>query len=275
MELNWATPLYLLGLYGLTRFFVGKNSEDGKLPWTPLESVAVTMAIYFVGYLLGGLIIYSVLYAFGWSEFRVTQWAEENAFGRFVMILSVQAIMIGMLAYFLKKRQSGWKAIGLYGRPKLSDAGHAIVTYFAYMICYLLLYRLVEAFVPGVDLEQKQQLGFDAVSSLQLPMVFVSLVILPPIVEEILVRGFVYTGLKSKLPKIAAVLITSTLFAIAHLQAGSSAPLLWVAAMDTFLLSVFLIRLRDKTGKLWSPMMLHGLKNLVAFLAIFVFKVAN
>lgn len=275
MELSWATPLYLLGLYGLTRFFVGKNAEDGKLSWTPLESVAVTIAIYFVGYLLGGLIIYSVLYAFGWSEARVTDWAEDNAFGRFVMILFVQAIMIGMLNYFLKKRKSSWKTIGLEGRPKLSDAGQAILTYFAYMFCYLLLYKVVEVSFPSINLGQKQELGFDTVSNLQLPMVFISLVILPPIVEEILVRGFVYTGLKSRLPKIAAILITSTLFAIAHLQAGSSAPLLWVAAMDTFLLSVFLIHLRDKTGKLWSPMMLHGLKNFVAFLAIFVFKVAN
>jgi membrane protease YdiL (CAAX protease family) len=60
------------------------------------------------------------------------------------------------------------------------------------------------------------------------------------------------------------------LFAVAHLQFGSGAPLLWIAAIDTFVLSLFLIYLKDKTDSLWAPILLHMLKNFIAFMALFV-----
>ncbi len=85
-----------------------------------------------------------------------------------------------------------------------------------------------------------------------------------------MVRGFLYGSLKKQWPKIYAVLCTSALFAIAHLQFGSGAPLLWVAAIDTFILSLVLIYLRDKTGSLAASIMLHMLKNSLAFVALFL-----
>ena len=100
-------------------------------------------------------------------------------------------------------------------------------------------------------------------------LVFISLVLLPPVVEEIVARGFLYTGLRSKLPKIVAALITSALFAAAHLQWGSGAPLLWVAALDTFTLSLVLVYLREKTGGLAASMGVHMLKNGLAFVVLF------
>ena len=105
---------------------------------------------------------------------------------------------------------------------------------------------------------------------------FISLVVLPPIVEEILVRGFLYTSLRKYLPRIWAVIIASALFAAAHLPEGNSgAGLLWVAAVDTFILSAVLIYLREKTDKLWASMMVHGMKNGIAFLSLFVFRVVK
>jgi membrane protease YdiL (CAAX protease family) len=62
------------------------------------------------------------------------------------------------------------------------------------------------------------------------------------------------------------------LFAAAHLQWGSGAPLLWVAAIDTFVLSMVLSTLREKTGSLWSAIGLHAIKNGVAFTLLFVLR---
>src|SRR5690606_7282850 len=104
----------------------------------------------------------------------------------------------------------------------------------------------------------------------QLILVFISLVLLPPFVEEVLARGFLYTGLKTKWPVWAAAVVTSLIFAAAHLEFGSGAPLLWVAAIDTFTLSLVLIYLREKTGKLGASIMLHMLKNGVAFVLLFI-----
>jgi membrane protease YdiL (CAAX protease family) len=104
--------------------------------------------------------------------------------------------------------------------------------------------------------------------------VFISLVVLPTIVEEILVRGFLYGGLRNKLRPVGAGLIASLIFAAAHLQFGSGEPLLWVAAIDTFILSLFLIRLRETTGNLWSGMTVHFMKNGLAFTALFIIGVS-
>jgi membrane protease YdiL (CAAX protease family) len=105
---------------------------------------------------------------------------------------------------------------------------------------------------------------------LALTLTFVSLVILPPITEEILVRGFLYSSLKKALPLIWAALLTSAMFAIAHLPEGGASGPLYIAALDTFVLSLVLIYLREKTGGLWASITLHAIKNGVAFAALFI-----
>jgi membrane protease YdiL (CAAX protease family) len=95
------------------------------------------------------------------------------------------------------------------------------------------------------------------------------LVVLPPIAEEILFRGFIYSSLRPKMNKIVAALITSILFALPHLFESSNG-LLWVAGCDTFILSMVLVYVREKTDKLWASMLIHGLKNFVAFASLYL-----
>lgn len=271
VSLSWAAPIYILALYGLLRFAINKGEAHELKPgWSPLESVGVTLFIYFCGQLVGGLLIYLVLTAFGWQEQRITDWISDTTLGQFIGVSIIEAITMGLLIIFLRRRGSNLVKIGLIGKPKLSDAGRAVLGYVSYFVLYLIATFAAKAMVPSLDLEQKQEIGFEAVSNVQLPLVFISLVVLPPLVEEILMRGFLYTGLKQKLPKVVAVIVTSFLFAIAHLQAGSAAPLHWIAAIDTFVLSLVLIYLRDKTGRLWAPILLHAIKNGIAFTALFI-----
>ena len=124
-------------------------------------------------------------------------------------------------------------------------------------------------YVFSLDTSQQQQLGFDSVKSTpELVVTFISLVILPPIVEEIVFRGFVFPGLRTRFKFVRAALITGLLFAVPHLFASSEG-LLWVAGIDTLLLSFVLCYLREKTGALWAPIALHGFKNAVAFVVLF------
>lgn len=85
-----------------------------------------------------------------------------------------------------------------------------------------------------------------------------------------MVRGFLYTTLKKALKPIWAVLLTSALFAAAHLSEGGSSGLLWIGALDTFVLSLVLIYLREKTGGLWASITLHAIKNGIAFVTLFL-----
>ena len=101
-------------------------------------------------------------------------------------------------------------------------------------------------------------------------LTFVSLVVLPPLAEETVFRGFVYTGIRRRFPFLLSAVITSVLFAIPHLQFGEGAPLLWVAALDTFVLSLVLCYVRERTNSLWPGILIHALKNGIAFVALFL-----
>ncbi len=271
MGISWVTPIYILALYGLLRFAIRDvTPQKNGINWSPFDSLGVTLFIYFAGQLVGGLLVYLPLVALGWDEKKITHWLSANTLGQFLAVAAIEAISVWLLVSFLRRRKSKLSSIGLVGKPALVDFGRAIGGYITYLALYLLVIWAAKALVPSLNVDQKQDIGFDHVARLQLPLVFISLVVLPPIVEELLMRGFLYTTLRNKWPKIYATVATSALFAVAHLQAGSSAPLLWVAAIDTFVLSLVLIHLREKTGKLWASMMLHAIKNGVAFVALFL-----
>ncbi|HVX57224.1 MAG TPA: CPBP family intramembrane glutamic endopeptidase, partial [Candidatus Saccharimonadales bacterium] len=113
----------------------------------------------------------------------------------------------------------------------------------------------------------------DVQGALPMTLTFISLVVLPPLAEEIMVRGFLYSSLKKALPTIWAVLITSGLFAAAHLPEGGASGPLYIGAIDTFVLSLVLIYLREQTGNLWASITLHACKNGFAFVTLFVLHV--
>jgi len=78
-------------------------------------------------------------------------------------------------------------------------------------------------------------------------------VFIAPFCEEIFFRGFVFTGLLKELSPLWAILISSALFAIAHLDPGSFLPL--------FVIGLALGLLRWRTRSTWPGIMLHMLNN--------------
>ena len=272
--LNWGIPFYLLGLYGVICYFIrpSKDQKSGTISWSPLETVGVTMAIYFVSQIIGGSLIYIYPLSRGWSTYQANAWFDNNVYGQFLLVLAIEGFAVLLLWLFLRRRQASFKTIGLKSSKWLRNVGYILLGYAAYFALYFALLAVAQQLIH-INADQQQQLGFQTAHGSQLIFVFASLVIMPPLAEEILVRGFLYSGLKKGLPTIWAVLITSALFGMAHLEPGSDAPLLWVAAIDTFTLSLVLIYLREKTGSLHAPIGLHMLKNGVAFLSLFVFHV--
>lgn len=137
-----------------------------------------------------------------------------------------------------------------------------------YFIVYVMMSTAVQTLiqlVPGYDAAQAQDVGFATAHGWGLILIFVSLVILPPIGEEVIFRGILYPGLKRSMKKMVAAIVVSLLFGLAHLQ--------WNVGIDTFVLSLVAIVAYEKHSSIWLPIGIHGVKNLVAFLALFVFKI--
>lgn len=245
-----------------------------------LAPIAVVLVIYLLTQVIAAFLIniYPVLKH--WDSQQASQWINNSVAAQFWVTLVIEGLTLLFLSFFLKKRHSNFKSIGLKGRLKLTDLGYALAGFAAYFtIFYILLTAFTHA-IPNFNTSQKQDIGFSSsTSGSELWLVFISLVILPPIVEEILFRGYLYTNLRgripkgSKIPKIIAAVITSLVFASFHLLESSSG-LLWIAGLDTFVLSLVLVYLREKTGKLYASMGLHMIKNLIAFSSLFLFHLS-
>lgn len=247
------------------------TSQQKRLQWNPVSIVVITVGLFFVSQLIAGAVLIAVAMVAGWDQAEVNSWFKASAFPQFLYVLMSDVLIILGVRYFLKLKKQTFKDIGL-AWPQLADFGKAILAYGVYVVLFIAFTAVAKMVAPSLNLEQEQQIGFEANRGI-LSLIFagVSLVILPPIVEEILTRGFLYTGLRGRLKIIPAAVITSLVFAAAHLQFGSDAPLLWVAAIDTFTLSLVLVYLRETTGHLAAPMLVHMFKNGLAFSLLFIF----
>jgi membrane protease YdiL (CAAX protease family) len=239
--------------------------------WGPVAAVVVTIGTYFAAQIAGGILVTLIALGLKGNETSAQSWLTGSIAGQFLFIFTVEALSVASVYSFLKSRGLTLRAVGLIKKPRWLDAGYVFVGFGLYMVLNQVVTRLVEVGAPNLDQSQKQSIGFDNAHGSSLVLVFISLVILPPIVEEIMTRGFLYSGLKTKLPKVIAALLTSILFATAHLELGSGSAPVWSAALDTFTLSLILVYLYEKTGRLWASIGLHMLKNFVAFLYLFVF----
>lgn len=264
-----------LGLKKKPRQAPAEDTRQSARSFGPVSAVLVTLGAFFGSQLLAGLLIGVVLSLTGKKTAEAAQTLTDSTFGRFMFVLVVELLTMAILYWFIRRRGIKLKEIGLGRLPRFSDFGYALVSFVAYFILLAVIMYFINENLPSVNLEQKQQIGFEsATGTLSLALVFISLVVLPPVVEEIMIRGFLYSGLRRKLGRLVSAVVASAIFGMAHLQLGAGAPPLYVAAIDTFVLSMVLIALRERTGSLWSGMLVHALKNGLAFAALFIFNAA-
>lgn len=150
--------------------------------------------------------------------------------------------------------------------PTVRQVGEVLLYYVLYMITMLFVGVFLQL-TNIVNVDQTQELGVSppgtTSSILAVAIIFV---VLPPICEEILFRGYLYHKLREYAPLGLSVLLTSILFGIAHLEYGN---LNWIAAVDTFVFSLYLIFVSQKHKSLYSAILLHTLKNTLA-LTLFI-----
>lgn len=173
-------------------------------------------------------------------------------------------VFIGLILFAKTILKFNWGSIGIK-KINFKSLAEVVPALFIYFIGSTLLTYILMAAVPGFDVDQAQDVGFKTSPQiLQLVFIGLSLVIITPIIEEILFRGILFKGLRRKLPFWFAAVITSTIFALAHGQ--------WNVAADTFILSLVLCYLVERSGSVISAILLHAVKNLVAFILLFVLQ---
>ncbi len=191
---------------------------------------------------------------------------NSSAPAQFFYILIAESLAVLLVFSIIKHRGLSLGAIGLGRRPVWRDLKRAAIGFLAFYAVLIAATALVNALFPSFNPNQAQDVGFNTLNTtVDGILAFLSLVILPPLGEEILVRGYLFSGLRSRWKFVPAMLVTSLLFGLAHLQLGNGTAALWAAGLDTFVLSLVLVYLRESTGALYAGMLVHSLNNVVAF----------
>jgi membrane protease YdiL (CAAX protease family) len=189
-----------------------------------------------------------------------------SATADFFYVLLAETLSIWLVFKVVKARGLKLGAIGLGRRPKWNDLIKALLGFGVFYALLIVAGLILSLIFPNLNTNQTQDIGFNTLNnSLDHVLAFVALVFLPPLGEETLVRGYLYSGLRARWRFVPAMLATSLLFGIAHLQTGQGASLLWAAGVDTFVLSLVLVYLRESTGALYAGMLVHSVNNLIAF----------
>ena len=218
----------------------------------------------FTGFMLAQALVFAlleVLHSFGVSFDGVNP-ALFNAAGGVVIYALAISIVLG-LPWLIKKRRTTRAELGIQRLPTWLDLLWAPAGAVVYLILTTLVTAAAAAILPFMNYHQAQDTGFAQIATqLEYILAFVSLVVVAPISEEILFRGYLFGKLRKYVPVWGAVLITSLLFAIVHFQ--------WNVGLDVFALSIVLCLLRVVSGSLWPSILLHMLKNGIAFYFLFV-----
>lgn len=189
----------------------------------------------------------------------------DSSLGRLVtglLVYSLACVLVVMPLWLLKGKTDIAATLGVHKSPRLKEMGMAVAAWLLYMAALVVVGYIV-TLLPWVDSTQVQQLGFrDIDTPAEYLIAFLALVVLPPIAEELLFRGYLFGRLRTRMRFFASALVTSLVFGVIHGQ--------WNVAIDTFVLSWFLCYLRETTGTIWPSMLLHALKNGVAYALLFL-----
>ena len=225
----------------------------GLVGWVVLLTASFFAAQLVVSYVILGLIHIGVM-----TNYNST---IDQLMYRLIVYIVMVAMIAGVVWY--RYRKLTMSDTGITRLPEWSDIGLGAVGAVVYILASVVALSLASN-IPGFNETQSQDLGFSHLFGSDLVVGFIVLVILTPLFEEAIFRGFLYGRLRGlKFPWWISAIVVSVLFGLAHMQ--------WNVGIDVFCLSMVACILREMTGSIWSGVLLHVAKNFLAFMVTFVF----
>jgi hypothetical protein len=173
-----------------------------------------------------------------------------------VTTIASAAVQVGMLA--LAARLARWPAGDYLGLVRPA-AGPALIA-IAVLVVFLLGYDAL-TYLLGRDIVTPFQVDTyrTARDSGTLSLLWLTFVVVAPVAEEIMFRGFLFRGwVRSERSAIPVILVISLLFAAIHVQYD------WFGMLQVFFIGLLLAIARWRSGSTLLTILMHMLANLWA-----------
>lgn len=182
------------------------------------------------------------------------------------------AFALGLPA-LISRRLISRRALGFDRLPTWTDIGLGILSVLPYYLLSAAVLWFGMEVLNVISPEVGQQVPFDNLSlRIEYIVAFITLVVMAPLAEELLFRGYFFGRLNERAGKWAAVAVTAVVFGLMHLFGFSETGLVlqWGAAADTFAMGLVAGVLRLVSGSIWAGVLLHSIKNGIAYYFLFI-----
>jgi uncharacterized protein len=170
------------------------------------------------------------------------------------------AVTLGVVGLILVRYRVGVVSIGWRRTDLARSLLYVVATLVAFQAGATLVSYLVSMVVPGFNSSQGQQLYNLPIAGQHRVIAFLALVILPPVFEETVFRGFVFPALARRWGVVPGALISSILFGLAHAQANLD--------LYTYIMALALCFMYVRLKSILPGMALHIINNYLAFMAL-------
>ncbi len=178
----------------------------------------------------------------------------------FALDLVGVVIGFGIVGWYLRRYKVGWEMVGWRKVGFWRTAKYLIGILLLFIVLADLALVLVKFLVPAFNVDQPQTNDFTTAMGSNRSLALVALVIIPPIFEETIFRGFLFPALSKHGGVIWGAILSSVIFGVAHGQAN--------LFIYTTILGLFLCFMYRRLGSIIPGIFLHMLNNYLAFLAL-------
>lgn len=168
---------------------------------------------------------------------------------------------LALVGYYLHKYKVKWSAVGWRKFNFWKALGTLVAIFVIFLVGVTVLLAVVSILIPAFNANQTQSNDFTGtVAKHHRVISLLALVIIPPIIEETVFRGFIFPAFAKRWGTVAGAVTSSVLFGLAHLQANIS--------LYTFFLGLLLCFMYVRLKSVFPGMALHMLNNYLALLAM-------
>ena len=213
-----------------------------SVPWKPIDN---WIGVFILGLMDVGLLVIALQ-------------GERGQMAQSGLLAIVQLAFLLPVVVIFAWRRIHWKHLGFGGFSASTmgiGCGLLVASYGVILLHNLLLVNL------GID-TQGEAIA-ELFAALESPIwFFIVGALLAPLIEEIFFRGFLFQGFRARYGWVSGMLLSSGIFAVAHLDPVSLIP--------TFILGCVLAYLYHRSNSVWPGVILHVMVNSFGLCAAYV-----